>query len=244
MPRSGAKGTRARKRKPPKSIAISRPAPPADSPNLSGSTALLLPAEARVLRALHRYGITQDQWEEQPEISPIIWRTLGNQLAAMKTLRFSDDPEVKTLLKEYGKLTKDDQESLPLEIVCMAAKVSPTNILGQLIVAARDASRAETALVLMVENPHVLRAAATFGKALPNNVRDREFFLKATGTLPSPQGSSVNVNVFGKEPEMDYDDDAAIEGSTLPSDVFEYGAKTIDGWGDDRRKLLDADKSK
>lgn len=199
-------------------------------------------AEARVERALWRYKISKKTWEASPEITPIIWRTMGNQLKAMEALRFSEDPEVKKLLTLYFDMTKDDQERLPLEIPCMAAKVSPQHILGQLILSARDLSRAESAMVAIVANPEILRSSAAFGTALPNNVKDREMMLKVTQTLQTPGGSSVNVNVFSK-PDDDLDD-VDPEDSDLPSDVFAYDVKTIDGWGDQRRRLMDEDKRK
>jgi hypothetical protein len=201
---------------------------------------MLAPAEARVARALWKFGIAESTWKDSPEITPIIWRTMGNQLKAMETLRFSEDPDVIKLLKVYYAMTKDEQERLPLEIPCLAAKVSPWHILGHLVTAYKDVSRMESALILIGENPEILRASAAFGKALPNNVKDREMILKATGTLPSPAGPSINLN-FGQQP-----DNGPVDGdlreSDLESDVFDYQSKEVDGWGDQRRRLMDEDK--
>lgn len=171
---------------------------------------------------------------------------MGNQRKAMETLRFSTDPECVKLCQTYFAMSKDDQENLPLEIPCLGIGVSPQHILGQLILSARDASRAESALILINRNPDVLRATANFGERYAENVKDREMILKATGTLPSPAGSQVNVTVFqkDKEPEEDGDYGDDEDSSDLPSDVFEYGAKTIDGWGDQRRQLMDKDKKR
>jgi hypothetical protein len=215
---------------------------PAASPPLSSETALLSPAEARVARALHKFEISRTTWEASPEITPIIWRTMGNQKRAMDTLRFSEDEQCRRLLVLYGGLSQDDQERLPLEIPCLAAGVSPAHILGQLILTARDASRAESALILIGQNPDILRATAAFGTALPNNVKDREMILKATQTLPSPQGGGINIFIGDKK--QDDDDLGDPEDSDIESDVFDYNTKTIDGWGDQRRRLMDADKRK
>lgn len=250
MPKSGNVGSRAKKRKPKKNIVtfpqpvqdVSRssfaPAPPQES-----STALISPAEARVFRALHKLGISQKTWEESPEITPIIWRTMGNQKQAVDMLRFSDDHDCKKFLKVYRELTKDEQERLPLEIPCLAAGVSPSHILGQIILNARDVSRMESALVLVTKNAEVLSSTAAFGIALPNNVRDREMILKATKTLPTPQGGGINVFV-GSGPEDNLGPEVSPEDSNMESDVFHYDTKTIDGWGDNRRRLMDSEKRK
>ena len=198
----------------------------------------MAPEEARVARALHRYGINREALEACPEIAPIIRRTMGNQKKAMETLRFSEDPDCRKLLAVYYKLSDDDRTNLPLEIPCLAAKVSPAHILGQLVLSARDASRMESALILIGENPEILRASADFGKTLPSATRDREMLLKATGTLPSPKGMSINV-FAGHESEGSEEED-----ESRPEDVFDYDAKTIDGWGDQRRRLMDEDKRK
>lgn len=249
MPTS-SKGVKSQRRRPPaKSTKLSLATKKADSQDLSASaipkpsTAMLEPAEARVARALWKFQIPESVWKASPEITPIIWRTMGNQKKAMENLRFSEDEDVKELLKIYYAMTQDEQEKLPLEIPCLAAKVSPWHILGQLVTAYKDVSRMESALILIGENPEILRASAAFGKALPSAVKDREMILKATGTLPSPAGQSINLN-FGQQKEQDYGPEVDPEDSDLESDVFNYDTKTIDGWGEDRRKLMDTDKRK
>jgi hypothetical protein len=248
MPKSGSTATPARKRKPKKNIAnfpgLVLDASPSSSPTPSPSneTALLAPAEARVERALNKFNISRATWERSPEITPIIWRTIGNQLKAMETLRFSEDEQVRRLLDIYEDMSRDDRERLPLEIPCLAAKVSPWHILGQIVMAAKDLSRMESALILIGQNPEILKATAAFGTALPSNVKDREMMLKATGTLPSPKGMSINI-FPGQEKEEQFEEVDAEE-SDLPLDVFAYDAKVIDGWGDQRRRLMDEDKRK
>lgn len=189
--------------------------------------------------------VKQEDWERSPQISPIIWRTMKNQTRAVDMLRFSREENCVKFLKVYDTLTKDEKEMLPLEIPCLAAGVSPAHILGQVILMARDASQAESALVVMMESPDVLRSSAAFGTALPNNARDREIILKAAGTIPTPTGPSINVKVFTNKDESDDEEDDGMEGGVfLEGDVFDHDTKAINDWGESRRKLLDKDKSK
>src|SRR5208282_2201936 len=99
MPQSGKKAS-PKKPTRAKSTKSSPPTGLAASPSES-STALLSPAEARVARALHRYKIDRKTWEASPEITPIIWRTMGNQKKAMEVLRFSEDDQVRLLLEIF-----------------------------------------------------------------------------------------------------------------------------------------------
>ena len=245
MPKSGKKASPGKKQKPQKPTAKCLLTAPGDSPpslpeNPKPDTALLAPAEARVARALWKLGISREDWENSPEITPIIWEALGEQKSAVARLRFSDDPGCRKFLKVYGELTKDEQEHLPLEIPCLAAGVSPSHILGQMIVHAKFVSQAASGLVLMTQNPKVLKATADYGIALPQNVKDREMILRSTRTLPTPQGGGINI--FVGDRDQDDGPDVDPEDSTLESDVFDYDTKTIDGWGDQRRRLMDEDK--
>ena len=91
MPKSGSKAKSAKSQKTKKPIAICPPKAPAgfllSSPPEEG-TALLSPAEARVLRALHKYGISVADFEDSPQISGIIWRTFDTHKVAVEMLHF------------------------------------------------------------------------------------------------------------------------------------------------------------
>jgi hypothetical protein len=253
MPKSGEEATPGPPRKRRKSTKKRRTKAPASSKPLSRppeevkcELAIITdPAEARVARALWKLQVNREDWEKSPEISPIVWRTFKNQTKAVDMLRFSRDEECAEFLRVYDALNKEEKELLPLEIPCLAAKVSPSHILGQIILMARDASQAESALIVMLENPNILRASAGFGTAIPTATRDREMILKASGTLATPAGPSINVNVFGnKGADEDIDEDDALEGSFLEGDVFNHDTKAIDNWGERRRLLMDEDKKR
>ena len=246
MPKSGSLVTPGKpKRKriteifPMTGVAASKSVSPQEGPS---STELLEPNLSRILRLLARFEISEEEWRACPEITDLARRCIGGQRRVISVLRWSDDPEVKKLMKVIHTMGDEDRVSCPLEIPCLAAGVSPHHILAMIMTGARDASKAESAMIAIMENPEQLRAAAHFGKTDVNAFRDREMFMKITKTLPTPQGGGINI--FVGEGGGDDGPDVDPEDSDLPSDVFAYNSKTIDGWGDNRRRLMDADKRK
>lgn len=246
MPKSSSAVTPRPKQKPEKPTRPSRKKATGDLPPLyalvpRSEYALLGCEEARIARNLYKYGIAPEEYENCPKISDIISKTVG-KINAVDLLRNSKDEQVLELLKVLPTMAVKDWQRLPIEVLCLIAKVEPAHILGQIIMCARDSSRAEAALILIIETPEVLRQAAHFGKTDVDAYKDREMILKATGTLPSPAGQSINLN-FGQQPQQEMEE-FDPEDSDLESDVFAYDTKTIDGWGDQRRRLMDSDKRK
>lgn len=240
MPKSGSKAKSAKSQKTKKSIAICPFPVPAASP--ATSTALLSPAEARVARALHKYEISYEDFKDAPPINDIIWRIFGANQSALSFLGYSQDPEAKRFLQFLRTMTADERDFLPLQICCMAAEVNPNDILGQIFVCARGVSSIESSLVLMMKNPDTLRATANYGINFVDNVKDREMILRSTKTLPTSKGGGINI-FMGDKTDDDMED-VPIEESSMEEDVFRYDQKTIDGWGDRRRQLMDELKRK
>jgi len=199
-------------------------------------------SERVIIKFLNRYKIGKRAYELSPKISPILERAIGGRQRAIETLKFSANPEAKKLLEFCERLSWSTRDQIPIEALCLCAEVDPTRILGAIVLAARDVSRAESSLITLQEHPNMVRATAWFGQSLADASKDREMFHKAAvvGWLPTPKGSSINVNVF--DPKQVSGDDEDDDGVPTLEGVFGSDPREIENWGEDRRKLLEAGK--
>lgn len=247
MEKSGKKATHSRSRKPRKNIVTFPATPPDDSKQPSTAPEMAVPdtrststtADAYLSRFLTQYKIGKRQLENCPKIEDRLRKVIGGRLRAIETLKFSQHPDARKLLEFCQRIKFANREKVPFEAMCLAAGVDVVTIWGALILAARDVSRAESALITMTEHPDVVRATVDFAKGSLLASKDREMVHKAVGWLPTPKGSNINVNVFDPHKDSAEGDDG--EGQSL-DDVFGSDPMEIEGWGNDRRKLLEAGK--
>jgi hypothetical protein len=193
--------------------------------------------EQKLKKFLIRYKVKFRDYEICPKISDIIRECIGGRIQAYETLKFSSHPSAKTLLEFSQKINVASLMAIPIEAVILAAGVEVHVIAGALVMAARDESKMKAALITMREHPEVVKMTAEVARMkTPHASKDREMMHKAVGWLPSPKGSSVNVNVFDKSRDVDgedEDDAVSIEG------VFDSDPKQLENWGESRRRLLD-----
>jgi hypothetical protein len=245
MEKSGEKATRYRSRKPRKNIVTFPPLPDASS-KLSTAPEMVVPdtrststtADAYLSRFLTQYKIGKRQLENCPKIEEKLRKVIGGRLRAIETLKFSPHPDAKKLLEFCQRIKFANREKVPFEAMCLAAGVDVVTIWGALILAARDVSRAESALITMMEHPEVVQATVDFAKKSEFASKDREMVHKAVGWLPTPKGSNINVNVF--DPHKEAEEDGGEDGAPDLDDIFGSNPMEIEGWGNDRRKLLEA----
>ena len=197
-------------------------------------------AERETTKFLNRYKIGKREYETSPKIGEIIYRAIGGRHRAIETLKFSKHPDAIQLLQFCEKLNWSTREKIPIEALCLAAKVDATTVAGALVMAARDVSRLESSLITLREHPEVVQATADFAKVSALNSKDREMFHKAATWLPSPKGSTINVNTFGSAPVATEEDDE--DGAPSMEGVFGSDPMELERWGEDRRKLLEAGK--
>lgn len=197
-------------------------------------------SEENIYKFLAKHKISRRAYDLCPKISDILSRAIGGRHRAIETLKFSQNPDARKLLEFCQRLKWNTQEVIPIEALCLAAGVDVTMIAGALVLAARDVSRMESALITMREHPEIVQATAEFGKANPLASKDREMLHKAVGYLPSPKGSSINLN-FGPGVVPD-DDDESGDGAPSLDDVFGADPMEIENWGNARSHLLEAPK--
>jgi len=206
--------------------------------------------------ALERMGVTKKELKLSAQITPILDNALGglqnndgvgrHRSTVSKVigfLRFSTDEAARQFLYVYDSLPKVDRERIPIEAICIKAKINPDEILGATLRAARNISAQESALMTIVEHPEVVRSTVQFSR-LAGGSKDREMLHQAVGYLPTPKGVSMSVNLLGGNPQLSRDNEGG--GSEDDEDSFESAFpslnRNLESWGDRRRKLLESGK--
>lgn len=211
--------------------------------------------EVRLNKFLRQRNISKRDFGLAPKIGETAKKIIGDRTRIFETLKFSPEPDARKFLEFVWGLGVENQEKLPIEALCLAADVHPLKLIGALLVGARDTSRMESALKTMIAHPEVVDRtiqAATEREPIVMNgniighthgsVKDRELVHKAVGWLPSPKGSSINVNLFGDQGHR-LQEPAEDDGEeSLMDSVFGHDAREIENWGEDRRRLLEAPK--
>lgn len=209
-------------------------------------------SEVVLRKFLARYKVGIREFELTPKINDIVHECIGGRFRAIETLKFSSNPSARALLEFCSKFSPDKINSLPIEALCLAAKVEVATIAGALIMASRDVWKMKSALNTMRLHPQIVEETAfnATRQVLKNSEgvvtgiiagseKAQEMFHKAVGWLPTPKGSSVNVNVF--DPHKSAEDDDDSEAPSLDA-VFDNDPREIENWGDSRRKLLESGK--
>lgn len=108
------------------------------------------------------------------------------------------DKDMDKVLKIYLALTPKDQRVHSPEQLCELAQIPPGDLVGAVCREIWSAKSAESALVSAIAHPQVMNRMAKLAQK-EENYRDRELFLRASGSLPDKKGASVaptvNVNV-------------------------------------------------
>lgn len=192
--------------------------------------------------ALWRFGVRESELAKAPSITPLLESALGNWHKAINVLRFSSDGSATNFLSTYDSLPQDDRDRVPIEAICIRAGVDPVALLGATLMAARQLSAQESALIAITEHPGVVKATAYFAR-MGSGSKDREMLHQAVGFLPTSKGTTMNVNLLGGNPQLAGSDSG---GGDDDEDSFEKAFPSLnshlESWNDRRRKLLEKGK--
>jgi hypothetical protein len=172
----------------------------------------------------------------------------------------STHPCAVAFTKVIRELRKGDVNSLSFEALCVRASVSPVELLGAILMAARSMKATESALKAILAHPDVVQAtvdSASLGAPVLVNgqpVMDKDgkvvryshgdvaaqrLMHEAVGFLPTKKGG-VEINFgFGRPAEeRDQDSDADDDWD----DTFGGLGEQVKDWSSDRHKLLEGRK--
>lgn len=221
-------------------------------------------SEAAILR---RLDIDRAEVQAAPKVTEIIVRCMGDKSGrfpreqVLNYLAASDSPAAVRFLKSYREL-KTDAGRLSLEAICVHAHVSPLEVLGAVLMAAKSLKATESALKAILAHPDVVDATvrqAVDGTPLlksdgrtpyldekgrpvligHGDVAAKKLLHEAIGFLPTRKGGGVEINFFGKpheSPDDEPDDDEKAFDACFVDNAI---SGKLDRWSEDRRALTD-----
>jgi hypothetical protein len=92
----------------------------------------------------------------------------------------------------YSSLDKKDRVNIWPEQICDMANVMPDELVGAVCQNIWASKAAESSMISAIAHPEVLTDLIKFARK-EENFRDRELYLRATGSLPDRKGSSINI---------------------------------------------------
>jgi hypothetical protein len=193
-----------------------------------------LPSQkTRLDAALKRLKVKPESLVTAPTISPTIKSSVkGGFKTALEAMRLgNDDPEIRSFLKVYDKMTQFDRDSVPWEAIALAAKVNPKHLLGSIQLAVTSHCATQSRFIAISHHPEVVRDRVKFAK-LAGGERDRTQLDIMVGALPSAKGPTfIGKAVFGgggggAPSKKDEDDDEiptaamAYQGGDIEDRIF------------------------
>ena len=189
-------------------------------------------------RFLYRYRISRRDFTLAPKVEETLRPIIGGRDRIMETLTFSSDPAARCLLELWERHSIESQLKIPFEAFCLAAKVDIHRMVGILVTSTREITKMKSAMKTMLAHPDIVDSTVRKAKRL-DGTKEKEMIHKAVGWLPSPKGSSINLN-FGQqappeEPEEEVD-------HTDIDQIFGFDSLEIENWGNQRAKRLESRK--
>lgn len=153
--------------------------------------------KARTLAAGYaRLGVQPNSVLLAPKVTHLLSSMRGGIPKAIEYLRASAEPAARAFILMYDdpSLSLKIRDALPLEAFCLAAKLDPTDLLAPITRVAHLHGAMLGAVKAAERHPEIVDASLA-AAVTPDGVEDRMANLKHMGYLPSPRGSSVNVQV-------------------------------------------------
>jgi hypothetical protein len=134
----------------------------------------------------------------------------------LDTLRCDIAPESFVFVKVWDGLTPAERDCVGLEAIAVASDITPRRLYELFMGASMIQGREMVGLTLALTLPGAMRQTAELALT-PMGHMAREHLFKAARVLPTPKGSTTNINLGKKQGELGDgdDDDEDEDGSTL-----------------------------
>jgi hypothetical protein len=155
------------------------------------------PRPEYVLVALKRLGVTEEQLNTAPPLTPLLKLAHGGIAQVLDAMRLSEDADLARFLAKYDSLSPTDRKIVPFEAVALAANLNTRALLGPIMYALQAQSVSLVKLLTLSSHPEVVKARIKYAR-MPAGHADRHALDTALGLLPSPRGATIiNKAIFG-----------------------------------------------
>jgi hypothetical protein len=146
---------------------------------------------------LRRLNVDAAALQVAPRITDLLRVSSGGLSAVLDAMRFSSDSDVLLFLEKFDSVPAGDRRNVPWEAIALAADVSPSHLLGGIILAMQAQSANAVKMIAISNHPRILKKRVEFAQ-LPGGHRDRDALDQALGFLPTAKGptfiNKVNVS--------------------------------------------------
>lgn len=155
-----------------------------------------------------KLGVTLTQLEGIPSIVPIITRGAGGIDSAIEALEGDDSPNSIQFMKVWRSLTADERRRVRFETLVLGAGLTTRQFLETLTGALAQQAGDVSKMMIAAAQPRVIERVvqgATEVSPIFNkdgdvvgerfgNLKHQELFLRGSGFLPTPKGSTTIIN--------------------------------------------------
>lgn len=106
----------------------------------------------------------------------------------------SGNVEMQRFMQSHNALPKSEQRTILPDKLCDLAQVDPADLIAAVAKELWSQKQSESVIVASMNHPKMVQATAFWGQSQADNNRDRELFMRLTGTLPDKKGTSVVIN--------------------------------------------------
>lgn len=182
----------------------------------------------RKAAALKRLGLSQEQVNQAPQITPLLKNAKGGLKALLGAMRFAtDDEDISNFLEKYDSIPVGDLEHTSWEAIAISAGVNLRHLLGAVQLAAATYFGNTSKMIAVTSHPSITKARVKYG-LLPSGEKDRNALDVMVGALPSAKGptfigkavfgGSTSAQSTGPVAESDDDDEPEVVGTFTPDD--------------------------
>ena len=131
---------------------------------------------------LTRIGVSLAEYQAAPKISPILREIRGGKSKALRAMRFSASPLIKSFLEKYDSIPPRDRERLSIEAIALAAKIEIPHLWGEIMLAMREHSVSAVKVIAVAAHADVMKKRVEFAQ-LPGGYRDRDKLDEMLGAI-------------------------------------------------------------
>jgi hypothetical protein len=153
-----------------------------------------------------------------PEITPLLRQNGIKPERLVEILRCDVAPEAQAFIKTWDSLTPATRSIAGIEAVAVASGITPRRLYEVFAGAALMQSKESVSLRIALALPLAVQMTIKDAMTAKGHFA-REHLYKAARVLPTPKGSTTNIN-FGKQGELEQGDDDDSGATLEPADTF------------------------
>jgi hypothetical protein len=154
----------------------------------------------RRAKAYELLGVAEPDVLAAPQVSRDLRRTLHNLASSgmptdpMHYLKSCGEADARMVVHLWRELPNHLRRIVPLEALCLAAKVDPLRVSDLVVMSITRISRMQSTVIAAMSHPEIVDTSVRVAKT-DEGVADRMAIHKAVGFTPSPKGTQTIVQV-------------------------------------------------